>query len=176
MSSIRAIQMEKGLSGQLKKLNQSKTPVNSIARWSGVIESGPHAGLSASVLDLTSGVWATGNLRVILVAVPGEQILPATMVTMSHSFGTKIEGSFSMRAYCESPVSFTSAQAKFVRTLTQTILGQNGQPCEFFFGSATVQPQVEGVQGANAGAEAAASFISAGFDFPYVGSSYTGGV
>lgn len=175
MSSVRAIRIFQSLPDQLKKLGRYSFDVNAVIRWQGPIETGPYAGMSACVLDIDSATWADGNKRAILVAVPGDKLMPDTMRTQSHSYGQFIDGSVSFRMYLETPESWTDAQAQFGRLLLHEIIGQNAAPCELFFGTNDVQPRVEGVDGASAGNEAACSFVSAGVYRPYA-MSYSGGI
>ena len=175
MASQRILKFFQALPDQLKKLGGYSFDINKVIVWQGPVTTGAHAGAMACVIDTTSSTWADGNLRAVLLAVPGEAILPSTMVTQSHAAGQNLNGSFNFQMYVETPEAWTDAQAKWQRILMHELLGQNGAPLELFYGTNDVQPRVEGVDGASAANETACSFVSAGLYKPYA-LSYTGGI
>lgn len=175
MGNTRAVSQLKQMPDQLKKLLKVAGSVNSFVKWAGSVDTGAHAGTTGVLIDLDNTTWADNNRRVIILAVPGESILPSTMKTQSHAAGQFIDGSFSFQMYLENPEDWTGAQAQFVRCLQTILVGQNAAPCEIFFGTNDVEPRVEGVNGATSGNEVSSGFVSGGIMLPY-SLSYSGGI
>jgi hypothetical protein len=165
MSSARVQKLLEAMPEQIKRLGAYTYSFNAVTVWQGRVAAGPNAGKDVAVFDIDSATWADNNRRVIVMAEPAHDANNTlAMKTQSHAFGHFIDGSVSFKMYCETPESWTGAQAAFLRKVEQHIVGQLGSPLEIFYGTNDVEPRLEGVNGASAGNEAACSFASAGVD------------
>jgi hypothetical protein len=98
--------------------------------------------------------WATGDLKVILCAVPGSSILPQSMQTQSHAFGTFLPSSSFFEMYLEgvnmSSTASLPAQIKFQMDCIHYFRGVNGAPVTLFLSQGLVpaSPALSGFNGA----------------------------
>lgn len=173
MSSPRVSRMLSACTDQLKRLLSGSFDIYQVVRWQGLVAAGPLAGNDAILIDLTSATWATGNSRAILVAIPASDLQnQAGFKTQSHSAGQFIDGSVRLNLYVETPASWTGTQAMFERTIQHHFVGQLGAPVELFFSGNTVEPTLQGVNGAGS----SATYTSAGVYLPYGSVLAPGGI
>jgi hypothetical protein len=101
------------------------------------------------VIDLTSATWASGNLYVIVKAMPATDANDtAAFKTQSHASGYFLDGSVSFQVYMEIPANWTGDHAKFQREMLQVLRGQLGAPVELWLTANGTQPTINGVAGA----------------------------
>ena len=114
-------------------------------------------GFETMLMDFSkaSGAWATGDLRIIVCAVPAVSILPLSMQTQSHAFGTFMQGSCTFEFYLEGinqgAVASLPAQIKFQEDAIHTLRGMNGAPITLFLtqgGVVPAEPTLDGFNGA----------------------------
>ena len=113
-------------------------------------------GYEATRIDFSKALgsaWATGDLAMILVAVPCGSILPQSMQTQSHAFGTFIQGSVTFELYMEginmAVNTSIAAQIKFEQDVIHALRGMNGSPVTLFLTqSPAAEPTVLGFNGA----------------------------
>lgn len=163
MSSVRVQKYFEAALEQIKRLGGYTGDARAAMRWQGRVGAGADLGKDACVIDFDSATWADNNRRVILVAEPASDLNnTAGMKTQSHSAGQNLDGSVRFKMYCETPESWTGAQAAFLRHVEHHLRGQLGAPTEVFYGTNDVEPTRNGVNGA--GADSAST--SAGTDLP----------
>jgi hypothetical protein len=170
MSSVRVQKIFEGATDQLKRLGQYSGDSRSMLRWQGRATDGKDAAL----YDADSATWATGNKRAIVTAeAASDANSTAAMKTQSHASGQSLDGSVRFYCYVETPASWTSAHAAWLRNLEHHLRGQLSAPVQFRFTANGTEPTVDGVNGAGS----TAANTSAGWDLPYGGgSAYPGGV
>lgn len=178
MSSPRVTKIFEGLAEQLHRTGYSqaldKFGGRPCIRAIGRVDTtnATEAGHDACVIDLTAAVWATANLRAILVSEPAtDSNNTAAFKTQSHAFGQFLDGSVSFKMYMESPANFTSAHAQFYTEMLHILRGQLGAPVDLFLTANGTEPTVQGFNGASATATA----VEAKYYLPY-GLTYPGGV
>lgn len=173
MSSPRVQKIFEGLAEQLNRQGYkgaiSKNGMNSAVKWQGRDATGK----DACVIDLTAAAWSTANLHAIIVATPaGTKPVDFTdFHTQSHAAGHNLDGSVSLTVYMEAPANHINAHAKFHREMLHILRGQLGAPVSLLLTATTVQPTVNGVNGA----VATAATTDAGDYLPY-GMAYPGGI
>lgn len=147
MSSPRVQKIYQGLTESLRKLGPYANAFKTGIKWQGR----DALGKDAVLIDLTATAWATGNLRVIVVADPAADANnTAALKTQSHAQGYFLDGSVSFEVYMETPALHTDDQAKFQREILHVLRGQLGAPIHLFLTANTVKPTVNGVDGAGA--------------------------
>lgn len=173
MSSIRNQKYFQQMPENIIKLGGYSVSFLAVPKWSGLVASGTYVGQDAVVLDFTANAWAAANKRVIVIAESASDAgrLPDAMKTQSHASGHFIDGSSRFHVFCETPAAFTDDHAKFLRIVQQHITGQLAAPMKLWACANTVQPEIEGVDGA----VASAAFTDAGWVLPY-GYAVAGGV
>jgi hypothetical protein len=145
MSSPRIQKVYQGLTNSLRLLGPYKDAFKTGIKYQGH----DAAGKDAVVIDLTAAVWATGNLRAIIVADPASDANnTAAFKTQSHAAGMFLDGSVSFRVYMETPADFTGDAAKFQREILHVLRGQLGAPIQLLLTANAVEPTVNGVNGA----------------------------
>lgn len=151
MSSPRIQKIYQGLTNSLRLLGPYADAFKSGIKWQGRDAEGK----DAVVIDLTAAAWATGNLRVIIVADPASDANhTAAMRTQSHAAGMFLDGSVSFRVFMEAPATHVNAAAKFQREVLHALRGQLGAPIQLLLTDNTVEPTVDGVNGETATATA----------------------
>lgn len=164
MSSVRVQKYFEAALEQIKRLGGYSGDAKAAMRWQGRVTAGPNAGKDACVIDFDSATWADNNRRVILLAEPASDLNnTAGMKTQSHSAGQYLDGSVRFKMYCETPESWTGAQAAFLRHVEHHLRGQLGAPVEVYYGTNDTEPALQGVNGAGADS---AGLTSAGVDLP----------
>jgi hypothetical protein len=149
---------------QIKRAGKYSYNYQTALVWSGPVASGANAGKDACVIDIDSATWADNNRRVIILAEPASDFNnTAALKTQSHASGHFIDGSVYLKAYFETPESWTGAQAQFVFHVMHHLRGQLASPVELFFGTNDVEPALLGVNGAGADS---AGLTSAGWMIP----------
>lgn len=147
MSSPRIQKIYQGLTESLRKLGPYASAFKTGIKWQGRDANGK----DAVMIDLTATVWATGNLRVIIVADPAHDANnTAALKTQSHASGHFLDGSVSFTAYMEEPALHTDAAAKFQREILHVLRGQLGAPIQLLLTANGVEPTVNGVDGKGA--------------------------
>lgn len=160
MSSPRIQKIYQGLTESLRKLGPYASAFKTGIKWQGRDANGK----DAVVIDLTATAWATANLRVIVVADPASDANnTAALKTQSHAAGHFLDGSVSFRVYMEEPAAHTDEAAKFQREILHVLRGQLGAPIQLLLTANTVEPTVNGVNGA----VATAATTDAGTYQPY---------
>lgn len=160
MSSPRISKIFIGLTESLRKLGPYANAFKTGLVWSGIDLNGGNA----CVIDLTSATWATAHLRAVLVSIPAHDSQNlAALKTQSHAAGMFIDGSVSFQLIMEDAASNMSAHAKFQREIMHVLRGQLGAPVELLLTANTVEPKVNGVNGATSTADT----TSAGTYQPY---------
>jgi len=174
MSSLRVQKIFSAAPNQIKLLGGYSFDWQTALAWAGRVTAGADAGKDACVIDGSSSTWATGNLRVVLVAVPAMDQVPGSVSaskTQSHASGHFIDGGVRLKVYAETPATWTGTHAHFLRDVQQHLVGQNSAPIELYLCANGTNPEVEGVNGAGS----SASYTSAGIYLPY-GMGYAGGI
>ena len=168
MSSVRVQKIYQGLTESLRKLGPYPDAFKTGIKWQGRDANGKDAVL----IDLTATVWATDNLRVIVIADPAsDSNNTAAFKTQSHASGYFLDGSVSFEVYLETPATWINDLAKFQREMLHVLRGQLGAPIQLFLSDNGVEPTKNGVNGAVADAV----FSDAGTYEPYF-FSLAGGV
>ena len=174
--SLRTGKIFQAAPDQIKRLAGYSYDSTAVLKYNSLVTSANTDGLAGSqgaVIDATSSTWASGNLRVLLVAnAASDANQTLAMKTQSHAFGQYLEGSASFSLYCEAP-TVGSAQDYFERTAMFHLQGQLGAPVTLYFCANGTEPTIKGLNGAGA----TATFTAAGTFVPYGGGvGYTGGV
>lgn len=171
MSSPRVVKILSSIEENLKNLGNNKPKQ--------VVFGTAQSKYQAVTIDLSKAAgaaWATGDLRAIIVAIPGGSEISDAMRTQSHALGQFIDGSVSLQLWMESlnttaaPTTAEKAYVKFQQDLIHTLRGQFGAPVELFLTAEGTQPTVDGLNGAVANVGASVAFLA-----PY-GRNYVGGI
>jgi hypothetical protein len=174
MSTPRNLKYFQAMPENLKRLGGYKADIIKSMVWSGLVNdpAGAFHGFNAAVIDLTSATWAADNKRFIVIAEPASDLnKTAAMYTQSHAQGHFIDGSSRFHVFMETPSSFVTEHATFMRYVQQHILGQLAAPMKFWFSANTVKPEVKGVDSA----AATSASTESEWMIPY-GMVYPGGV
>jgi len=177
MSDLRVGRILQALPAQVKSLSGATfDPSQALLANTtvGAANTDGYAGYNAAVVDATASTWASGNLRVIVIAKPAQDFnnTPA-LHTQSHAQGQYLTGSSSFIVLTETPASWTGAQAAFIRNVQFHLQGQMGAPVDLQFCANGTQPTVNQLNGATA----TAAFTDSGTYYPYGGGvGYVGGV
>lgn len=169
MSSPRIQKLFNGLTNSLRLLGPYKDAFKTGLKWQGRDADGK----DACLIDLTSTVWVTQNLRVVIVADPAHDANDtAALKTQSHASGHFLDGSVSFRVYMETPTDWVGDLAKFQREILHVLRGQLGAPIQLLLCDELEDPTVNGVNGATV---TEPSFAEAGDYQPYF-FSVSGGI
>ncbi len=174
MSTPRNQRMFEAMPDQLRKLGGYAVDFAKALKAGGVVSATGSAfdGFDAAVIDLSNSVWATGNLRFIVIAEPAADInQTASMKTQSHAYGQFLDGSSRFHVMVEAPATHIDDLARFQRLVQQHILGQLGAPMKLWFSANGVEPAVAGFNGA----VATTADQESDWLIPY-GMTYPGGV
>lgn len=172
MSAVRVTKIFEGLAEQFRRQGYPQAfdihGTRPCIKWIGRAADGR----DAVVIDLTSAVWAAGNLRCVIAANPASDLNHTdALKTQSHASGYFIDGSVSFDVFVESPLSWVGEQSRFLIEAIHILRGQLGAPITLHVTAAGTEPTLAGVNGETVDVTG----VDGGVFLPY-GMTYPGGI